>query len=163
MKTLVVDNNFIDEVINRFSDMLIRIAYQNLKNYSDAEDVVQEVLLKLIQCNQEFNNYEHVKAWLIRCIINRCKDHRKSAWFRKTTSIQEGQEFPDKYTENKILDDVWDLPVKYRNIIYLYYYEGYKINEIGELLGKSTNTINSQLQRARSKLKLIMEEEGEIL
>ena len=145
------------EVVENYSDTLIRVAFQNTKTISDAEDIVQEVYMKLIKHHQRFQSMEHLKAWLIRVTINKCKDHFKSAWFRKTTALTEKMTFFAK-EENELMDELFELEPEDRNIIYLYYYEGYSIKEISSIVNKNQNTISSRLQRARTKLKLLLEE-----
>lgn len=160
MEQLFVDSNCIEYMIQEFSDMLVRIAYQNLNNPSDAEDIAQEVFLKCIKANVTFKDHQHMKAWLIRVTINQCKDHNKSAWFQKNTRLVEDTiVFPT--IETKVLEELEQLPIHYRNIIYLYYYEEYTLAEIAKILHKSINTISSQLQRSRKKLKSIILEGGE--
>jgi RNA polymerase sigma-70 factor (ECF subfamily) len=132
--------------------MLIRIAFLNLKNMSDAEDLAQDVFLKLIEHSPNFESEEHEKAWLIRITINLCKDRLKSAWFRKSVPLDDSLCFmaPEK---SETLLSIMELPVKYRNVIMLFYYENYPIKEIAEITGMKDVTIGSQLQRARKMLK----------
>lgn len=145
-------NEYIREVLDRYSDMLIRIAYNNLKNQSDAEDIAQEAFLKLIKLRPGFESNEHEKAWLIRVTINLCKNHLKTAWFRKTVAINDNI-YSFSKEENEILEVVMELPVKFRNVIYLHYYEDYSIKQIADILEKNENTICSWLFRARKVLK----------
>lgn len=153
-----VDNDFIQYVVEKYSDMILRIAYQNLKNKSDSEDVTQDTFIKLIK-QSEFMDEAHMKAWLIKVTINKCKDLNKTAWYRKTESLTE-IEIPFTEDEAGILEEVFKLSSDYRNVIYLYYYEGYNISEIASILGKKENTISSRLTRARKKLKNILVEGG---
>lgn len=160
MNEFIVDNRSIDTMVDRYSDMLIRIAYQNTKNMKDAEDVVQDTFLKMIQSDRSFESEAHLKAWLIRVTVNRCRDLYRLAWFQKTVPLTE--ELPYTHQDqHEVMDAIWRLPTRYRNVIYLYYYEGYKTKEIADLFDKSINTISSQLQRARRKLRVILEEEGD--
>ena len=145
-------------MVEKYSDMVVRIAYQNLKNQADDEDVTQEVFIKLLK-QPDFNDEEHLKAWLIRVTINQCKDLRKSAWFRKRQPLDE-QWKPRGEKQLGILDEIWKLPKDDRNVIYLYYYENYTVPEIARILGKNENTISSRLTRALKKLKTILAEEG---
>lgn len=147
------------QIVEKFSDMIFRIAYQNLYHIDDAEDVVQDVFLKLLkQKDKCFHDYEHLKSWLIRVTINQCLDYKKS-FFRKNTVSLEDFEIPYEQEERKILEELYQLPKDYRNILYLYYYEGYTIKEIAKILGKKQNTVNSKLTRGRNQLKKIMEVE----
>jgi RNA polymerase sigma-70 factor (ECF subfamily) len=138
--------------------MVIRIAYQNLKNQADAEDVTQEVFIKLLK-QPAFNDDNHLKAWLIRITINQCKDLMKSDWFRKRQPLDENWQ-PHSEKQLGIISEIWKLPKNYRNVIYLYYYENYSVPEIARILGENENTISSRLTRARKKLKIILIEEG---
>lgn len=162
LNKLFAGNKTIQDIVNDYSDMLLRIAFQNIKSLSDSEDIVQESYIKLINSNIDFNNEEHLKAWLIRVTINKCKDHFKSSWFRKTVLISENMDFlaPE---EKGIMNEIFSLDKKYRNVIYLYYYEGYSIKEIANILNKNANTISSLLQRARKNLKTIILEEGKLI
>lgn len=148
----------IKEIVDKYSDLLLRIAFTYMKNISDAEDMVQEVFLKLVQDYPSFENDDHKKAWLIRVTINLCKNRLKSAWFRKTEPIYDTTlRFTDE--EKFVMDAVMDLPSKYRGVILLYYYEGYSIKEISNILDIKESTISSQLQRARSQLKSKLKED----
>jgi len=144
-----------EDVIQNFSDTLIRIAFQNTKSISDSEDIVQDVYIKLLKHNASFETLEHLKAWLIRVTINQTKDFLKTAWYRKIIPLNDSMDFfaPE---EQVVMDEIFELNKKDRTIIYLYYYEGYSIDEIGRLMQKNANTISSRLQRARKKLKPII-------
>ena len=156
MKESFVDNEFIQNAIGKYSDMVIRIAYQNTQNQADAEDVAQEVFIKLIR-QPAFNDDGHMKAWLIRVTINQCRDLKKSFWHRNTVSLsEEWQPFSEEQRE--VFIDLWKLPKNYRNVIYLYYYEEYTVPEIAQILNKKENTVGSWLQRARKQLKHLLSE-----
>lgn len=158
MNELTDHQRFVRNIVERYADMVLRIAYQNLKNKADAEDVTQEVFVRLVQANA-LEDEEHVKAWLIRVAINLCKDFRKTAWFRKRTSLTtDWQPFSEE--QQNLLEELWRLPSKDCNIIYLYYYEGYSVPEIARILHKNENTLSSQLSRARKKLKCLLVEGG---
>jgi RNA polymerase sigma-70 factor (ECF subfamily) len=147
-------------IVDTYSDMIFRIAYQNLYNISDAEDVVQDVYVKLLKNKHiKFNDMEHLKAWLIKVTINQCLDYKKS-FFRKNVVPIEEQIIPYEDEELFVLEEIKKLSEEERNIIYLYYYEGYNIREISDLLNRKQNTINSKLTRARRKLKKIILEGG---
>jgi len=149
--------NQAEKVIRQYADMIYRIALHNLKNTSDAEDIFQDVCLTLMTKNAPLFDDVHIKNWLIRVTINKCKNFRKSHWQSKTEALDSSRENPET-TPNLISELVYSLPQKYRNIIYLYYYEEYTVAEIAEILGENKNTVNSKLQRARKKLKEILEE-----
>lgn len=149
--------NQAEKVIRQYADMIYRIALHNLKNTSDAEDIFQEVCLNLLTKNAPLFDDVHIKRWLIRVTINKCKNFSKSLWQSKTETLDLSREDSRK-TENLIPELVFSLPQKYRNIVYLYYYEEYTVAEIAEILGENKNTVNSKLQRARKKLREILEE-----
>ena len=151
----------IDKLIEEYSNMILQIAYQNLFNKSDAEDITQEVFIKLINNIDKLKNNEHIKAWLIRVTINLCKDYNKSFWNRNTTAIDEELKYFDE-EKQEVFKELSKLNPDYRNIIYLYYYQGYKITEISEILSMNQNTVSSYLTRARKELKIILEDGGEI-
>ncbi len=107
-----------------------------------------------------FKDEEHIKSWLIRVTINQCLDYKKSLTKKSTVPI-ENMEIPFEQKEGEILEELQLLKEDERNVLYLYYYEGYKIKEIAKILKQKQNTINSKLTRARKKLKEIMEVEYE--
>ena len=150
-------------VVEEFSNLVYRIAYQNLMNVADAEDIVQEVFIKLLRYRAGFEDREHLKAWLLRVTINQCRDCRKMV-YRKRESSYESLEQIDQRTqeteEHFVLSELRKLPEMDRNIVYLHYYEGYSLREIADMLGKSQNAVNVRLVRARKKLKTILSEEG---
>ena len=146
-----------EKIIRQYADMIYRIALNNLKNTSDAEDIFQEVCLSLLTKNAPLFDDVHIKNWLIRVTINKCKNFSKSHWQSKTEGLNISAE-NSEIIGNPIPELVYSLPQKYRNIVYLYYYEEYTVPEIAEILGENKNTINSKLQRARKKLKEILEE-----
>ena len=151
-----VDNDFIQYVVEKYSDMILRIAYQNLKNKSDSEDVAQDTFIKLIK-QSEFMDEAHMKAWLIKVTINKCKDLNKTAWYRKTEFLTE-IEIPFTEDEAGILEEVFKLSSDYRNVIYLYYYEGYPTKEISAILKRKESSIRSDLKRGRERLKESLKE-----
>lgn len=160
MLNFKLEENF-NTIVENYSDMIFRIAYQNLFNIHEAEDVVQDIFLKLLkQKDDKFKDEEHLKSWLIRVTINQCLDYKKS-FFRKNTVPIEDLEIAFEPNEINILEELYLLPKDYRNILYLYYYEGYTIKEISKILGQKQNTVNSKLTRGRTKLKKIMEVKDE--
>ena len=157
-----LDNNkgYIPYLIETYSDMLIRISYSYMKNLSDAEDITQEVFIKLLEKRPDFKNETHEKSWLIRVAINLSKDKLKSSYFKNTTSLED--DFVDTTQEdNDVIQAVLSLPVKYRSIVFLYYYENYSISEISNILNIKESTVGSQLSRGRKLLKSILKEDFE--
>lgn len=149
----------LEEVIRTYADMIYRLAYQNTKSRADADDIFQEVCLCLLTKNPPLDNPEHLKFWLVRVTLNKCNSLHKSAWRTRTQALDETLVREDESRE--VLDMVLRLPKHYRNAIYLHYYEGYGVAEIGRLLGKSPNTVASWLMRGRKRLKGLLTDETE--
>jgi RNA polymerase sigma-70 factor (ECF subfamily) len=152
--------NYIHCLIEKYSDMLIRISYSYMKNLSDAEDITQDVFIKLLEKKPSFESTEHEKAWLIRIAMNLSKDKLKSAYFKNTAPLEEDFIHVTK-EDNEIIHAVLNLSLKYRSIVLLYYYEGYNISEVANILNLKESTVGSQLSRARKKLKSILKEDFE--
>lgn len=127
----------------------------HLKSYADTEDIFQTVFLKYVLSSVEFENAEHEKAWFIRVTINACKDLLKSFFHRHVTSLDEILEKPAQMQEGhrEVLKAVLSLPQKYREVVYLHYYEGYTAPEISRILGKKVNTIYTLLTRSKQMLR----------
>ncbi|MBM7110997.1 ECF RNA polymerase sigma factor SigW [Brevibacillus laterosporus] len=136
-----------------YGNTIVRLSYSYLHNLSDAEDVLQDTLLSLMRNKPAFSSPEHEKAWLMRVAINLCKNKLKSSWF-KTIAIPENLQIESiTVKESEVLEAVHTLPVKYREVVHLYYYEGYSTFEISSLLQKKESTVRSLLYRARDMLK----------
>jgi len=149
---------WVTKKVEKYSDLLLRVAFSYMKNIHDAEDMVQEAFVKLMQKGPMFESEEHEKAWLIRVTINLCKNRLKTVWFKKTEHLKE-QTISFTREEGEVLNIVQELPVKYRSVIQLYYYEGYHIKEIAAILGYKEATVASQLQRARKQLRIKLKED----
>ena len=147
--------------VQRYSDTVYRTAVHNCRCTADAEDVVQDVFEKLLHYNGIFESEEHLKAWLLRVAINRCRDLTRAA-HQKDTELDENLPAPDVLAEDgSVLDAIRTLPENYRNAIYLHYYEGYTAAEIGRMMAVPTNTVLSWLRRARAQLHTMLKEEIE--
>lgn len=148
-------------LVEAYADMILRISYQYLKQTCDAEDICQTVFLKYLTGSVTFDSIEHEKAWIIRTTINTCKDHLKSAFFRRTVPLDEAAcVAAPPVPDTEILDALKTLPENYRISIYLFYYEDYSAKEIGQVLGKSEATVNQYLSRGRRKLRSYLTAEG---
>ena len=142
----------------RYRDMVWRVACNACSHRQDAEDITQDVFLKLYATRRTFADDDHLKRWLVRVTLHRCADLRRSAWRRHTVPL-EGAAWPSfDPEEREALEELWSLPPKDRDVLYLHYYEGYTIAETAELLGEKANTVGARLGRARKKLKLLLEE-----
>ena len=150
----------IEQIFRRHVKTVYRVCYSFMSSAADAEDATQATFMKLIDHPRTFESEQHEKAWLIVCASNLCRDLLKSASRTRATAMPE-QEFADTRQTGPIdetLDAVLRLPDKYKDVVYLHYYEGYTIKEISRILGKKENTIGSLLRRGRDKLKLELEE-----
>ena len=154
----------LEQDFEAYSDTVLRIAVQNTRNYHDAEDVVQEVFMRLARSTEApaagFRDESHKKAWLIRVTINYCRDLNRFSAFRK---FQPLEEYPCVSTDGnlhrcELLELIRKLPEARRNAIYLFYYEGMSIEEIAAATGKSTGTVGSDLYRARKQLRIELED-----
>ncbi len=151
---------YISSVVEKYSDMVYRTAYHALCERDSAEDITQEVFLKLMQTLPDFESDEHEKAWLLRVTLNMCKTYNRKIYSHPSEELSENLAAPQKQIgENPVLDAVMGLPEKFRTVVYLYYFEGYKVAEISEMVGKNQNTVMSLLMRARKRLKSVLEED----
>ena len=153
------DEETYSKIVEQFSDMIFRIAYQSLLNFADSEDVVQEVFVKLLCHKGGFEDEEHLKAWLIRVTVNQCRDFRRMFLRRGEVPIED-MDIPFEQKDEFVLDELKKLSKFDRTVIYLHDYEGYTIQEISNILKKNQNTVSSRLTRARTKLKRILQEGG---
>ncbi len=145
----------VERAIARYGDAVARVCVLHLKNQADAEDIFQTVFLRYFQKAPEFSSDEHEKAWLLRVAINACRDLLKSPWRRRVTSAEVLAELPAPANEEAgdLLDAVLSLPKKYKDVLYLHYYEGYTAVQIAEILDKNVNTVYTLLSRGRQLLK----------
>ena len=141
--------------LERYADTVRRLCMIHLKNYADTEDIFQTVFLKYALSSSDFASEEHEKAWIIRVTLNACKDLLKSVFRSRTAPLdalpEQGAALPEESRE--LLEAVLSLPLKYRQAVYLYYYEGYAAQEIAAMLHKNVNTVYTLLERAKKKLR----------
>lgn len=144
----------VNRAVERYSDIVRRLCMIHLKNYADTEDIFQTVFLKYVLSSISFESEEHEKAWFIRVTINACKDLLKSFFHSRVTSLDELLEKPVEMQEQhrEVWEAVLSLPPKYRDVVYLYYYEGYTAPEIGQILRKKVNTVYTLLTRSKQML-----------
>ena len=147
-----------DALYEQYADTVYRVAFLRTKNSSDAEDVLQEVFLRYIRRAPEFMSAEHAKAWLIRAAINCSNSLLTSAWYRRTEAADDN--LRDEIVErSEVYPLVLALPLKYRTVVHLHYYEGYKVEEIARITGAKESTVKSWLFRARAELRRQLGEE----
>lgn len=153
------------ELLDMYSGTVYRIAYARTRNRQDAEDITQDVFLKYISANKQFDSEEHRKAWLLRVAVNCSNDFVKSAHYRHRADFDEmpengvepSYELPEK---SEVWYAVQALPEKYRIPIHLFYYEDMSIAQIAAITNERESTVRSQLTRARKMLKEILKEES---
>lgn len=148
------------KAVETYGDTVFRVAYSYLKNRADAEDVMQETLLKLYRESQTFEDSEHQKRWLIRVAVNEAKSLLRSSWLRRTVPLEERQDTLvfDQPEQSELFEQVMALPKRYRLVVYLHYYEGYQVKEIAQLLGRNLSTVQTWLMRARGLLQRSLKE-----
>lgn len=148
-----------NRAIRLYADTVRRICMVHLKNYSDTEDIFQTVFLKYVLHSKPFESEEHEKAWIIRVTVNACKDLLKNVFRSRTVPLETLVEMPQaqELRHRELLEAVLSLPLKYKDVVYLYYYEGYSAEEISRILKKNVNTVYTLLTRARKILKKELE------
>ena len=149
--------------VQRYAQMILRLCFTYSLGRADAEDVCQNVFLKLLQCDRRFADEGETRAFIIRMTINECKDALKSGWRRRTVPLDEliEREAPGLPAQDSgVLAAVQRLPLKYREAVYLYYYEGYNTEEIAALAGVKPAAVRQRLARAREKLRKELEGSG---
>ncbi len=162
--------------IDIYSDMLFKIAYARMGNRADAEDVVQETFYQYFKSSRKFDDEEYEKAWLIRVTLNGCRKVWRSGFNRRRCDIPDPEQispeqeqeigecspeeaFLDKERARTVLEAVWKLPVTYRDVIHLFYYEEMSVKEIAVILERKVSTVTSQLTRGREMLKKSLKED----
>ncbi len=152
-------NGRAEMILTRFGDSILRYAYTYLHNMSDAEEVLQDTLVQFLKTAPEFESENHEKAWLLRVAANLSKNRIRY------NKLQETDELNDELVaeEREDLSFVWEavksLPVKYREVIHLFYHEGYQTAQIAKVLGRNESTVRSDLRRGREKLKEVLKGE----
>lgn len=144
-------NDSVEEILEKYSNMVYRIAFSRTKSQYDADDILQEVFMKYIKYNINYTSEEHRKAWLIKTTINTSKTLLTSAWFKKTVAMPDNL-LTEMEEKSEVYYAVLKLPTKYRTVIHLYYYEDLSIHEISCLLDIKESTIKSHLHRGRKIL-----------
>lgn len=143
----------VSEIISKYADLVFRLCIVYLKNKADAEDAFQDIFIKFFEKKPEFNDEEHMKAWLIKCTTNHCKNMLGSYWNRFRVSIDNVVLHTEDKEDDELVRFVMKLPFKYKSVIYLYYYEGYSSLEISKILNIKEATVRTQLKRGRELLK----------
>lgn len=154
-----------ERLVDTYANAILRVCYTYLRSTQDAEDICQDVLLKVLQRPQRFFSADHERAWIIRVAANACKDLLKSRGARATVALDDASEPASApyATEaqlaarsQSVLQSVMNLLANYREAIYLHYYEGYSIKQIAELVGASESAIATRLSRGRTMLRPVL-------
>ena len=153
-----MDETTIEQLVQRYGGTVYRLAYAQTRSRHDADDIFQEVFLRVAQHRPVFASDAHAKPWLLRVTLNCLKSHWRAAWRRHDVPLDERIPFPAP--EERALDDALRrLAPKYRAAVHLYYYEGYSAEEIARMTGKKPSTIRTRLTRARAQLREILKGE----
>lgn len=148
-----------EQIIKTYSNMVYRLAFARTGTKEDADEVYQEVFLRLLKKRPVFESEEHCKAWLLRVTVNCSNTLLASLWKKRTVALEEDLPFQEKESL-ELYREISRLPQKYRDVIHLFYYEELSVAEISEFLHRRKSTVRTQLTRARALLKEILEEEG---
>ncbi len=147
----MIDEDYINHIYDTYSNTILKISYTYLKSTQLSEDILQEVILKIIKKKIKIDDKAKEKYWIIRVTINMCKDYLKSSWYRKNVELDDNLPYLPK-EQSDILSEVLRLPEKYKTVIYLYYYEEYSIKEISKILKSNESTIGTRLSRGKKIL-----------
>lgn len=157
-RSMTRPGNHVIKSYEAYSDMLFRIAMVHLGSRQDAEEATQDTFIKLMEKAPEFKDAEHQKAWLIRVLTNHCKTLLGRGWRKREVKLEGAEPLTaDSPEDLALLQLVLALPVKYKMVIHLYYYEDYPIQKISKTLQISESAVKMRLQRGRQLLKLELE------
>jgi len=150
-----------EALMDKYKDNLFAVAFHVCKNAADADDVVQETLIQYHTSDKQFENEQHIKAWLLRVAIHRAVNITRSFWRRQSVPLEDYvQTLTFETLESETLfEEVMRLPEKYRVVIHLFYYEDYTVREIADILNLSESNVKVRLTRGRKLLKKVLKEE----
>ena len=152
-------NEELKDIMGKYGNKILRLAYSYLHNMEDSEDILQEVLIKYIEKKPVLENNEHLKAWLLKVASNLSKNKIEYNKVRETDELNEELVAEEREDLSFVWEAVKTLPDKYREVIHLFYEEGYQTDEIAKILEVSSENVRTRLKRARTKLKEILKEE----
>lgn len=148
-------------LMEKYKDHLFAVAFNICKNAADADDVVQDTFLQYHIADKQFENEQHIRAWLIRVTINKAKNINMSFWRRAGIPLEDYMEtltFETPEAED-LFEEVMKLPEKYRIVIHLFYYEDYSIREIAQIINATESNVKVRLARGRRLLRNVLKEE----
>lgn len=150
-----MDTREYEQLLTLYLDSVYRVALSGCRTHADAEDVTQNTFIKLWERQESFENMEHARKWLIRVAVNECHSLWRTPWMKKTAYLEDSKKEPSFFLgeRSELYYAVLELPVKYRQVVHLYYFEEYSVKEIAEILKLSETAVQTRLQRARQKLK----------
>lgn len=146
------------EALDTYGNAILRCAYNYLHNMADAEEILQETLLKILTSAPNFESEEHKKGWLLRVAANLSKNRLEYNALRVYDELSEDLAKEGREDLSFVWEAVKDLPTQFREVIHLHYYEGYSTEEIALILGRNPSTVRSDLRRGREKLKSVLKE-----
>lgn len=151
----------VQELFEKYQDNLYIIAFNVCKSVEDAKDVVQDTFIQYYMAKKEFDNEQHIRAWLIRVAINKAKNVNGTFWRKNKMYLEDYMETLEFETpeSEELFETVMQLPEKYRIVIHLFYYEEYTVHEIAGILKLSESNVKVRLSRGRSLLKEKLQEE----
>lgn len=153
----------VQKLIEQYQNNLYAAAFNICQNQMDAEDVVQETFVQYYTTKKEFENEQHIRAWLLRIAINKAKNCCRTFWKKNKCTLEDYMEtlpFPDSQSRS-LFEEVMKLPDKYRIVIHLFYYEDYTVRKIAEILKLSESNVKVRLSRGRTLLRETLKEEWE--
>ncbi len=147
------------QLLDKYGNKILRLAYSYLRNMADAEDIVQDTLIQYLRKPLVFSDETHEVAWLMRVAANLSKNRIRYNSYRTTDELNEELAAEEREDLSFVWEAVNSLPVPYREIVHLYYYEGYSTMQIASILSKKESTVRSCLARGRARLKSILQKE----
>lgn len=148
-----------ENAMKLYGNGILRLAYVHLHNWSDAEEILQDTLIRYMESKPDFADRKQEKAWLFKVATNLCWNKRKYNNVRKTDELDETLKLEEREDLSFVWEAVKTLPEKQREVMHLFYYEGYSTMEISTIVRRKESTVRSDLHRARGKLKDILKGE----
>ena len=149
---------FMDEAIAAHQGAVYRLALSQTRSAADAQDVMQDVFIKLMRSQVPFRDSDHLRAWLLRVTINQCRDLQRRRVVRAYTPLEQVTEHPAASEENGLLKEVLQLEEPYKTVLVLHYFEDFSIVEIAKMLSLSPSAVKMRLMRGRQQLKTTLQE-----
>lgn len=153
MNPLELQGDNIEKVVLKYSNMIFKICLVALCNEHDAKDAVQETFYKYIKKTIEFENEEHEKAWFIRVATNVCKNMLRFKFMHPQVDIDSIYDYYESEEEGKVLEDLMVIPYRFKIVMILHYVEGYKVDEIAKIIGRTPSAVKMRLLKGRKLLK----------